>query len=146
MNQLAGFFKERHTVVGVFYPLHYMIAVFPSLNVAQAVLETLKSAGFAADDVLAVEGREFVAMEDDETGVGAFFMQELSRFAATEQVSTDQNLELAAGGAALVIVHCPSDETKHRAWAVIQVQAPLAAHYYARMGVDHLAESYRTSF
>jgi hypothetical protein len=144
MSRLAQFFKETHQVMGVFYPLHYLVAVFRNVEEAQQVAKKLRHAGFAEDDVIAVEGREFIELEKDETGPVAYLMQKLSRFLATEQISTDHNLEFAGQGAAFVIVHCPGEKLKNEAWNVMKPSEPLAAHYYSRGSVDHLAGGFST--
>jgi hypothetical protein len=144
MSRLADFFKETHTDFGIFYPLHCLIGVFPNLDAAQHVARKLRNAGFAEDEVIAVEGSEFIELEKEETGLGSFLMQELSRFLATEQISTDHNLEFAHRGAAFVVVHCPTEKTKKEAWDVMRPSEPLAAHYYSRGSVDHLAGGFST--
>ena len=144
MSRLSDFFKETHTALGVFYPLHCLVAVFPDLAAAQLVARKLRDAGFAEDEVIAVEGSEFIELEKEETGLGNILMQEISRDLGAEQISTDNNLELARRGAAFVVVHCPTDKTKKEAWDVIQPSAPLAAHYYSRALVDHLAGGFKT--
>ena len=144
MSRLAAFFKETHTALGVFYPLHCLIAVFPNLDAAQQVSKKLRYAGFAEDEVIAVEGNEFIELEKEETNLGTYLMQALSRFLAAEQISADHNLEFAYRGAAFVVVHCPTEKTKKDAWDVIQPSTPLAAHYYSKGSVDHLAGGFST--
>jgi hypothetical protein len=144
MSRLSAFFKETHTALGIFYPLHCLIAVFPNLDSAQQAIRKLRKAGFAEDEVIAVEGSELIGLEKEETHLGNFLMQKLSRFLATEQISTDHNLEFAYHGAAFVVVHCPTEKTKKEAWDVIQPSAPLAAHYYSKDSVDHLAGGFST--
>ena len=138
MSILSTFFKERHTSLGVFYPLHCLVAVFGDAPSAQKVRRNLVNASFDGDEVIAVEGKDFIEFEKEDTGLGGVLMQEVSRFFGTEQVSTDQNIDFAKQQAALVIVHCPSEERKNKAWAVIKPEGPLAAHYYDQLAVDHL--------
>ena len=120
MSLLSGFFKESDTQLGVFYPKHYLIAVFRSLENAQRAVAKLRRAGFAEDDVIAVDGREVIQLAKEETGPGNFLMQTLSRFFATEQMSHDQDLHLAQQGAAFVAVHVPAEEDKKQAWIVLE--------------------------
>lgn len=145
MSQLADFFKETHTALGVFYPLHCLIAVFPNLDSARKVARSVEDNGFGKDEVISVEGAELVQLEKEENGLGSYLMQELSRFIGGEQISTDHNLEFAERGAAFVVVHCPSDKKKQEAWSVIQPFKPLTAHYYSRGSVDHLAGGFSTN-
>jgi hypothetical protein len=138
MSVLSGFFKESHRSMGVFYPLHCLVAAFVDLKAAERVNNDLRSAGFAEDEVIAVDGKEFVQLEEEEAGIVSVLMQHISRGLGTEQVSTDHNTDFAMEGAGLLIVQCASDAQKQRAWDIIQPRSPLAAHYYARFSVEHL--------
>jgi hypothetical protein len=144
MSRLSEFFKETHTALDIFYPLHCLVAAFPNFDAAQQVAGKLRQAGFAEDEVIAVEGREFIELENKETGLGSLLMREFSRGLGAEQVSTDHNLDFASTGAGFVFVHCPAEKTKQEAWGVMQPSAPLAAHYYSRGSVDHLAGGFST--
>ena len=145
MSLLSSFFKESDTQLGVFYPKHYLIAVFGSLETAQRVVAKLRGAGFAEDDLIAVEGREVIQLAKEETGPGNFLMQALSRFFATEQMSHDDDLHLAQQGAAFVAVHAHTEEDKNEAWIVVEREAPIAARYYANDGIEHLAGDFTTN-
>ncbi len=144
MSRLADFFKETHTALGIFYPLHCLIAAFPSPAAAEKVSRELHNAGFADDEVIAVKGADFIELERQETQLGNFLMQQLSRFLGTEQISTDHNLDLAGGGAAFVVAYCPAEKSKAKAWDLVASSAPLAAHYYGKGSVDHLAGGFST--
>jgi len=112
LSLLTNFFKESDTQLGVFYPNHYLVAVFRNLETAQQVVKKLRLAGFAEDEVIAVAGQDFIELAKEETGLGSFLMQALSRFFATEQMSHDSDLDLAQHGAAFAAVHCPTEKTK----------------------------------
>ena len=144
MSLLSNFFKESDTQLGVFYPNHYLIAVFRNLEMAQQAVKQLRLAGFAEDEVIAVAGQDFIDLAEEETGLGSFLMQALSRFFATEQMSHDSDLDLAQHGASFTAVHCPTEKTKKEAWNVLQPEAPLAARYYANDGIEHLAGDFST--
>ena len=139
MSRLAEFFKESHKAMGVFYPLHYLVAAFPNLETARQVGRALIDAGFAGDDLIAVEGSELLELEKEETGLLGPLAEKFSRDMGGEQISTDHNLDFAKRGAAFVLVHCQTDKTKERAWDLIRVAGPLAAHYYTRVSIYHLA-------
>ena len=109
------------------YPNHYLIAVLWDLETAQRAAKKLRLTGFAEDDVIAVEGQDFIELSEEETGLGSFLMQALSRFLATEQKSHNSDLYLARHGAAFVAVHCPSEKTRQDAWGVLQSETPVAA-------------------
>jgi hypothetical protein len=141
MNQLTRFFKESHTSLGVFYPLHCLVAVFDELPHLAGLENQLQLAGIAADDIAIVEGKDFVTFEEQETRPVNSFMQRVSRFFTTEQISTDRNLQFAREGAVLVFVHCPGRADRERGWAILKQRDPIVAHYYDRVGVEHLAGS-----
>jgi len=146
MTTLSSFFKGSDTRFGVFYPSHYLIALFPDVKVAERAERKLLSCGFKNDNVVAVSGEELLHYAEDsirEHGVWALLMQELSRMFATEEVYADQDLDLAAHGAALLAVYCPSGTAKNKAWALLEPLGPLAARYYAFSGVEHLTGEYR---
>jgi hypothetical protein len=145
MSLLTNFFKESDTQLGVFCPNHYLIAVFRKLETAQRAVEKVRITGFAQDEVISAAGPDFIQLAKEETGLGSFLMQALSRFFGTEQMSHDGDLDLAEKGAAFVAVHCPTEKTKTEAWKVLQPEAPLAARYYANDGIEHLAGDVITS-
>jgi len=145
MSTLKGFFKESDTQLGVFYPKHYLIAVFRHLATAQQAVAKLRLAGFAEDEAIAVAGEDVLELTKEESGPGSVLMQAVSRFFATEQVSHDRELDLAALGASGVAVHCPLPKTKDEAWKVLETEDPLAARYYASDGIDHLAGDFTTN-
>jgi hypothetical protein len=148
MSNLAKFFKGSDTTLGVFYPNHYLIAVFRNVEVAQQVLRRLQAAGFGEDEAIATGGEEVIALANEETGLGSFFMQALSRFFSTEQKYTDHDLEHARHEAGFVAVHCPTEASKKKAWVMMQSEAlpenPLSARYYASGGIEHLAGDFDT--
>jgi len=145
MSTLKRFLKESDTQFGVFYPKHYLMAVFRLLGTAQQAAKKLRLAGFAEDEVISVSGQDVLDLTEEETGVGNLVMQTLSRFFATEQKSHDGDLDLAKHGAGFVAVHCPDEKTRKEAWDVLQPEAPLAARYYASVGIEHLAGDFTTN-
>jgi len=144
VTTLAGFFKESDTKLGIFYPNHYLIAVFETVAAAGLAANKLRMAGFASDEVIATDGAEVVQLAKQESGVGSLLMQGLSRFFATEQIYTDNDLEHARHGAGFLAVHCPSELTKAEAWRLIQPEDPVDARYYGSDGIDHLAGDFKT--
>jgi hypothetical protein len=142
MTRLSAFFKGSETELGVFYPKGYLVAVFPDITAADHAAKLLRFAGFAEQDAIAASGAEVLRKESDRVGsegVWGFLMRGLSRFLATEEVYTDQDLKLAAEGAGFVIVHCPTEASKTAAWEVLGPLSPVAARHYAGDGIEHLA-------
>jgi hypothetical protein len=144
MSLLTHFFKESDTRLGVFYPNHYLIGVLPNLETAQQAAGKLRLAKFPEDEVIATTGQDLIELAKEESGLASFLMQALSRFFATEQMCHDSDLDMARHGAAFLAVHCPTAQTKQKAWDVLQSEAPLAARYYANDGIEHLAGDFAT--
>jgi hypothetical protein len=144
MSRLTSFFKDSDTTLGVFYPNHYLIAVFRDLPAAEHALRKLRMAGFAEDEIISAGGHEIVELAAQETGLGGFLMQAVSRFFATEQLFTDRDLDHARHGAGFLAVHCPVENTKKDAWSVLESEAPLDARYYGTGGIEHLAGDLKT--
>ena len=139
MSDESTFFKESDTTLGVFYPNHYVIAVFRDRNTAQQVHGTLRSAGFSAEDVIALDGKEFVELVKPNTGVAASIMQTLARFLSTEQRYADYDLMHARQGASFLAAYCPTEALKDQAWGIVKPAEPLDARYYSRAGIEHMA-------
>jgi hypothetical protein len=142
MSQLATFFKGSDTRLGVFYPDHALIAIFPDTNQAQSARGKLRGAGFSNDEALVASGADLVDLVHEEAarnGVFGYLIKALSRFLHTEAVYTDNDVECARRGAAVLAVHCPDDRTKKAAWRLIAPTAPLVARHYSFGGIEHLA-------
>jgi hypothetical protein len=144
MSSLVDFFKGADTKMGVFYPNHYLVAVFRDPEQAAQVVQKLWNAGFVRSDAIATDGNAVVELDKEETGLTGFVMQAVSRFFATEQIFTDNDLEHARHGAGFAAVHCPTDDLKKKAWGIVKSGAPLDARYYGSDGIDHLAGDVQT--
>lgn len=139
MSNVSAFFKESDTTLGVFYPNHYLIAVFRDRDTAHQVHGKLLSAGFLAEDVMALDGNDFVDLVQPDTGLGTSVMQTLARFLSSEQNFADDDLLHARQGAGLLAAYCPTEALKERAWGIVNPEKPLDARYYSRVGIEHLA-------
>ena len=144
MNKLVDYFGTSVERMGAFYPRHCLIAVFRNPAGAEFALHKLLSAGFAPSDAIAADGKAVLEFDKDETDLARFIMRAVSRFFATEQVFADHDLEHARHGAGFLAVRCPTDDLKNAAWSVIELEAPLDARYYSRLGIEHLAGDFKT--
>jgi hypothetical protein len=138
MSQLASFFKESDTRLGVFYPKNYIIATFGSIDRANQAAAKLRGAGFCSDEVLAVPGDDFIELMKEETTPGSVVMNAVSRFIDTEANYSDRDLRDAACGAAILAVYAPDQAAKKSALGLIRPAEPIRARYYALSGVEHL--------
>jgi hypothetical protein len=138
-SSLGEFFKGAEAKFGIFYPTGYLMAAFSCLTTAQRVVRMLEFSGFSGEAV-AVPGEELVRLEAEEQnkgGLWSLLMQELSRLIATEEVYNDHDLLLANSGASFVVVYCPTQERRHRAWELIKPFDPMVARHYALDGIEH---------
>ena len=141
MNALTGFFKHSDTQFGVFYPDKYLVAIFADMAHADHAVQMLRNSGFTEEDVTSAPGSDVVEFADqlkNKDGMWGLLMQQLSRAFATEEKYTDHDLKLAAGGAAFVVVYCPTEKLKTDAWQTIQPADPLVARHYTLGGIEHL--------
>lgn len=139
MSALANFFHGSETRLGVFYPTHYLVAVFANPKLAAEAVSKLRGAGFSPSEAISTDGQAVIELDRDDTGLGGFIMQAMSRFFATEQKFTDHDLDHARHGAGFVAVHCETDQAKNTAWNVLKAQQPIDARYYAAGAIEHLA-------
>ena len=145
MNALVDYFKTSGMKLGVFYPTHHLIAVFRNPAGSESALHKLLNAGFAPSEAITADGKAVLEFDEAETHLAGFVMQAISRFFATEQVFADHDLEDARQGAGFLAVRCPTDDLKNAAWSVIELEAPLDARYYSRLGIEHLAGDFKTN-
>jgi hypothetical protein len=141
MSTLSGFFKGSDTHFGIFYPRDYLIAVFPDIDAARIAERRLFDSGFAHEDVAAVPGEDMVDLAAEHArnhGLWALVMQMLSRMFQTEEVYTNRDLELALKGAAFVMVYCPTENRKRKAWQFVESAHPMMARHYSFGGIEHL--------
>ena len=138
MSQLATFFKGSDTELGVFYPTHYILATFRTLDLAKEAALKLRNAGFDREEYMAVPGRDFVQLIEEEKTVGGMIMTELSRFIDTEANYSDRDKRDAEHGAGILAVYCPDEHSKNLAWSQIAPVGPIRARYYLTGAVEHL--------
>jgi hypothetical protein len=145
MNKLADFFGASVERLGTFYPTHCLVAVFRNPAQAESALHKLLDEGFAASDVIAADGKAVLEFDQGEKNLASFIMQAVSRFFSTEQVFADHDLADARHGAGFLAVRCPTDQLKNAAWRVLELERPLDARYYSRLGIEHLAGDVQTN-
>ncbi len=106
MRQHWEFFKESDTSMGVFYPLHYVLAAFETKSRADEILSRFLEAGFAADDVAAVDG-PFLADKlesTDGSGLVERAQQGIVRWVGTEFGYIDDDCKTAFHDRSLSVV------------------------------------------
>jgi len=141
MCRLSTFFKDASSEPGVFYPNGYLLAIFPNLAEAEHARKALDHTGPNSVDSISASDDEIVHFAEankTKEGVWATLLADLSRAIGAGAVYSDQDLAAARNGAALVGVHCPTDESKPTAWRLLEPSHPIAARYYTSGGIEHL--------
>jgi hypothetical protein len=145
MNKPVDYFGTSVERMGALYPTHCLIAIFRNQADAELALHKVLNAGFGSSVVIAADGRAVLEFDKDETDLARFIMRAVSRFFATEQVFADHDLEDARHGAGFLAVRCPTDDLKNDAWSIMELEAPVDARYYSRLGIEHLAGDFKTN-
>ncbi len=139
MQELAKFFQNGPTTVGVFYPKGYSIASFRSYSVAERAAQALVDGGWDPDSVRFIPASEFLqCLEDIEQTLKGLFMTALSRLVATAAPKNDAEIERAKAGAGFVAVHCPTEADAVKILDSIRPFEPLSLDYYRWDGVESL--------
>lgn len=134
-------FKDGASSFGSFYPKHYVLAVFADDAAATRAADALRSAGFAADDVVQVPGAEFVEhARDARAGQGALtrLREKWSRLYTDDADASQRLVDLAGQGAAFVLAYAPDDAASTRAAAAVQGMQPAVLRYYGGLAVTDL--------
>lgn len=141
-NTRWDFFKEGDTSYGVFYPEHYTVAAFEDLAGAEAAAQAAIAAGYAAEDVRAVEG-QFMAQQleaDRDDGWWASVKKKIADAVGTEVRFIELDKEHAYRGAAFLFVYTPEDEDGPKIEALLRSRDALYARRYLPMAIERLIE------
>jgi hypothetical protein len=141
MGKHWDFFKESDQSWGVFYPRNYIVAGYGSLAHAAEAKYALLDAGFAEDEVAAVDG-PFMADELESTEDSGWFdriRQEIASALGTEVGYVEDDLKHARQGGAFLFVYVPEDADVARARAAIDPSCPVFARRYMTLGIERYA-------
>jgi hypothetical protein len=142
MSNLAQFFRDSPTSMGVFYPKDYAIITFRSYSVAQQATQTLLYAGLTPASVRFIPPNEFLAFLDEiESSLAGAVMTYLSRLTDTEAANALLDAERAKEGAAFVAVRCATPEEAQHVLGLIRQFQPMAMDHYERGGLQSLISS-----
>lgn len=141
MRNHWDFFKESDTSMGVFYPLHYVLAAFDSDVRAGKVRERFVAAGFAEDDVAAVDGPFLVeALESLEgSGLVERAQQAVVRFVGTEMGYIEDDRKTAARGAGFLFVYTPDEASTQQAIELLKFAHPIYSRRYNAAGIHRIS-------
>ena len=134
-------FKDSASSFGSFYPTNYVLAVFEHNADAAQAGDKLRSAGFAADDVIVASGKEVVEHEKiakSEQGIFARLGEQWSRLYTDESADANALIEFARKGAAFVLVYAPEDADTTRAGDVLRAHHPPVLRKYGKLAITEL--------
>jgi len=141
MRNHWDFFKESDTSMGVFYPLHYVLAAFETDTRAAEVRGQFLAAGFAEDDVAAVDGPFLVETLESLEGSGMIerAQQAMVRFVGTEMGYIEDDRKTAARGAGFLFVYTPDDDSTQHAIDLLKRVHPIYARRYNAAGIHRIS-------
>ncbi|MBN8480117.1 MAG: hypothetical protein J0L88_00845 [Xanthomonadales bacterium] len=141
MRSHWDFFKESDTSMGVFYPLHYVLAAFETDARAHEVRMQFLAAGFAADNVAAVDGPFLVGTLESLEGSGLVerAKQAVVRFVGTEMGYIEDDRKTAARGAGFLFVYTPDEDSTQRAIELLRRTHPIYARRYNAAGIHRIS-------
>ncbi len=140
MREQWDFFKTSDTSMGVFYPLHYTLAAFDSEARAQEIAARFVEAGFASDDVAAIDGPFLVNRLESTDGSNILerVQQGIVSFVGTEFGYIEDDRKTAERGAGFLLVYTPDDETTDRAIELLKLAHPIYARRYHQLGIHRI--------
>jgi hypothetical protein len=142
MSELAKFFKEQPTRLGVFYPMDYAIISFRCYSVAEKVAAELINHGWPEQSVRFIPPKEFLDFLDElDSTVTGMVMTAVSRMADTEAANALLNSQRAKEGAGFVAVHCPTEQEALNVLNFVKPWQPMSMDYYVKGGVEELVSS-----
>lgn len=141
MRQHWDFFKTSDTSMGVFYPLHYVLAAFENEARAKEIRTRFLEAGFADDDVAAVDGPFVVNTLESLEGSGLIeqAQQSVVRFVGTELGYIEDDRKTADRGAGFLFAYTPDQETTDRAIELLKFAHPIYARRYNLAGIHRIS-------
>lgn len=141
-NKRWDFFKESDTSYGVFYPEHYTVAAFADRRGADAAADAARSAGFAAQDVRAVDG-QFMVNELETDHDKSWLDKVKTRIAdavGTETRFIELDAEHARRGAAFLFIYTPDEADGEKVEAILRSGDALYARRYLPLAIERLIE------
>jgi hypothetical protein len=140
-TELADWFTDSATSVGVLYPTHYILAIFPSAGAAKSALATMRGAAYDSHVARLVSASEFLAFMDrlsGDKGIWGNLMTRLSRIFDTEATFADRDIRWAERGAAFLAIRCTSDEEADRIKTLLVPLHPIEMQWYLAGGIRSL--------
>lgn len=141
-NKRWDFFKEGDTSYGVFYPEHYTVAAFADRQGADAAADAARAAGYAAEDVRAVDG-QFMVNELENDHDKSLLDKVKTRIAdavGTETRFIELDLEHAKRGAAFLFVYTPDEADSDKMETLLRGKDALYARRYLPLAIERLIE------
>jgi hypothetical protein len=134
-------FKDGSSSFGAFYPENYVLAVFAGEATARNAAAGALGVGFSAADVIIAFGADVVAHERDIEADKSLFAkigEQLSKLYTDESADSKALVNLAAQGAASVLVYAPEDDATTRAVECLRGFRPSVIRKYGTLAIAEL--------
>lgn len=134
--------KDGATSFGAFYPKNYVLAVFADEATAKQAAAASLGAGFSSDHVIVASGADVVARERDveaDKGIFSRIGEQWSKLYTDESADSQTLVNLAAQGAAFVLVYAPEDDHTTKAAACLRLFGPSVMRKYGTLAISELS-------
>jgi hypothetical protein len=125
------------TEFGAFYPTGDIVAVAQDPGQAEAVVQTLRESGLAADDLDILEPA-FVIRAAEELQRRRGFLGRLGAIFGDDDYFAEQFVDLARKGHPLLLIHVADRESAKRVGAILKKHGVRIGSYYGRMTITDL--------
>ncbi|MGY6519093.1 MAG: hypothetical protein ACXIUZ_10295 [Lysobacteraceae bacterium] len=141
-NKRWDFFKDGDTAYGVFYPEHYTVAAFPDVEAARAAGEAAIAAGYAAEDVRAVDGAFMAGKLESQSEASLLdrVKAKIAQAVGTEVAFIELDRQHARRGAGFLFVYTPEEADGDRVEALLRSRDALYARRYLPLAIERLIE------
>lgn len=134
--------KDGASSFGAFYPKNYVLAVFADEAMAKQASDAALGAGFSSDEVIVASGADVVTRERDveaDKGIFSRIGEQWSKLYTDESADSQTLVNLAAQGAAFVLVYAPEDDHTTKATACLREFGPSVMRKYGTLAIEELS-------
>lgn len=137
MSREQPFFKGSDTSFGIFYPTDYLIAVFATADIAEQAASNLHAAGYADDDVRAMDGASVKADIEARVNDATWLDQLQQTFSIGKEAwFWNEDLKSAEQGAGFLAVHCTTEDEAQRIVTMLRPLQPISMRRYRALAIE----------
>lgn len=123
---------------GSFYPTHCVVAVVAQAERAERAVVALSDAGFAAEDITSVAGRDAIANDKAFMDGRNVVQRAQGLFPSEEDAIVQEYLREAERGSGFVVVRAPEREQRARAHRILKDHGGMGMRYYGDNAITDL--------